>query len=165
VIITNSVVSGYDSALLAYGNADVELTGSSILGSGVGVAVQGSNSDRSSAVVRLANDDVAGNVTAFSANAGQVLSFGNNRVAGKKVELKDEIAYCDARPEEFPDLNDAIEALRVWDDRKCRVLEMKYFGGLGREEIAASLGMSLGTVKLDLSIAETFLRRELSRTQ
>ena len=40
---------------------------------------------------------------------------------------------------------------------------MEDFGALRRKEIAEVHSMSLGTVKLDLSIAETFPRRELSR--
>jgi RNA polymerase sigma factor (sigma-70 family) len=78
------------------------------------------------------------------------------------VQLGDEIAYAEDRAEEFLDLNDAIEALRKWDERKCVVLEMKYFGGMEREEIAEALRVSLGTVKRDLSISEAFLRRTLS---
>ena len=65
--------------------------------------------------------------------------------------------------ESIDDLNDAIEALEKWDRRKNGVLEMKYFAGMSREEIADALGVSLGTVKRDLSIAEAFLRREMNR--
>lgn len=88
--------------------------------------------------------------------------FSEKRGAGKKVQLGDEIAYAEDRAAEFLDLNDAIEALRQWDERKCVVLEMKYFGGMEREEIAEALRVSLGTVKRDLSISEAFLRRTLS---
>ncbi len=81
---------------------------------------------------------------------------------GKRVTLEDGIEYCEARAGQFLDLNDAIEALQKWDERKHGVLEMKYFGGMSREQIAETLGVSLGTVKRDLSIAEAFLRRQLS---
>jgi DNA-directed RNA polymerase specialized sigma24 family protein len=59
-------------------------------------------------------------------------------------------------------LNAAIEALKTWDERKCGVLEMKYFAGLERDEIAEAPGVSLGTVKRDIAMAEAFLRRQLS---
>lgn len=88
--------------------------------------------------------------------------FSEKRGSGKKAQLDEEIEYCEARADEFLDLNDAIEALQKWDERKHGVLEMKYFGGMSREQIAEALGVSLGTVKRDLSIAEAFLRRELS---
>ena len=89
--------------------------------------------------------------------------FAQKRGAGKRATLEDEIAYSEARAEEFLDLNDAIEALQKWDERKYGVLEMKYFGGMTREQIAEALGVSVGTVKRDLAIAEAFLRRELGR--
>jgi len=90
--------------------------------------------------------------------------FAQKRGSGKRATLDEEIAYSEARAEEFLDLNNAIEALQNWDERKYGVLEMKYFGGLSREEIAEALGVSVGTVTRDLAIAEAFLRRELGRS-
>ncbi len=84
------------------------------------------------------------------------------RGSGKKAQLEDAIAYAEGQADQFLDLNDAIEALKKWDERKCEVLEMKYFGGMEREQIGEALGVSLGTVKRDLMIAEAFLRRQLS---
>jgi len=89
--------------------------------------------------------------------------FSKKRGSGNQVSLDEEIVYCQERAAEFLDLNHAIEALQKWDERKFSVLEMKYFGGLSREQIAEALNVSLGTVKRDLSIAEAFLKRELSR--
>jgi RNA polymerase sigma-70 factor, ECF subfamily len=88
--------------------------------------------------------------------------YSQKRGSGKKVQLTDEIAYTDEKAGEFLDLNNAIEALKHWDERKCAGLEMKYFGGMDREQIAAALGVSVATVKRDLAIAEAFLRRELA---
>ena len=90
--------------------------------------------------------------------------YSGKRGSGKKVQLDVEVTYVPDRADEFLGLNDAIEALGKWDRRKCEVLEMKYFGGLERDEIAEALGVSLGTVKRDLSIAEAFLRRQLSES-
>lgn len=87
--------------------------------------------------------------------------FSQKRGGGRKVELRDEVAYSPENAEDFLDLNDAIEALRAWDDRKCSVIEMKYFGGLDREQIAEALGMSVGTAKRDVALGEAFLRRQL----
>jgi RNA polymerase sigma-70 factor, ECF subfamily len=88
--------------------------------------------------------------------------YSQKRGSGRKVPLEDEIAYSESKAEDFLDLNDAIEALKIWDERKCGVLEMKYFGGMEREQIAEALGVSLGTVKRDMAIGEAFLRRQLS---
>lgn len=88
--------------------------------------------------------------------------YAQKRGSGKKVQLDEQMLYADEKAGEFLDLNNAIEALQRWDERKCAALEMKYFGGLDREQIAEALGMSVATVKRDLAIAEAFLRRELS---
>ena len=93
-------------------------------------------------------------------SARQYLS--SKRGSGKKMQLSDEVVYSDATADEFLELNEAIEALRAWDERKCTVLEMKYFGGMEREEIAEAKGVSLATIKRDISIGEAFLRRHLS---
>jgi RNA polymerase sigma factor (TIGR02999 family) len=47
------------------------------------------------------------------------------------------------------------------DERKAQVIEMRYFGGMNREEIACALGLSVATVKRDLRLGEAWLRRDL----
>lgn len=58
-------------------------------------------------------------------------------------------------------LNEALEHLEAEDPRQCRVVELRYFGGLNEEEIADVLGMSRATVSRDWSVAKLWLRREL----
>ena len=58
-------------------------------------------------------------------------------------------------------LNEALEHLEAEDPRQCRVVELRYFGGLNEEEIAEVLGMSRATVSRDWSVAKLWLRREL----
>ena len=55
-------------------------------------------------------------------------------------------------------LDDALTALAKFDERGCRTIEMKYFGGLTAEEIASQLGVSPVTVRRDLRSAEAWLR-------
>jgi len=83
------------------------------------------------------------------------------RGAGMQVTLDDQLQFSWDSAGQFLDLNEAIERLKEWDIRKYRVTELRYFGGMDREEIAEALDLSLGTVKRDLAIAEAFLRREL----
>jgi RNA polymerase sigma factor (TIGR02999 family) len=59
-------------------------------------------------------------------------------------------------------LDDALAALVKLDERKSRVIEMKFFGGLSVEESAAVLGVSPDTVKRDWRLAKAWLLRELS---
>lgn len=84
------------------------------------------------------------------------------RGSGNKVQLNDEVLYSRESSGDFLELNEAIEALQKWDERKCTVVEMKYFGGMTYEQIAESIGISPGTVRRDLAVAEAFLRRKLA---
>ncbi len=59
-------------------------------------------------------------------------------------------------------LDDALKQLAVFDERKCRVVEMKFFGGLTMEEIAEVLKTSSKTVKRDWQFARMWLSRELA---
>jgi RNA polymerase sigma factor (sigma-70 family) len=55
----------------------------------------------------------------------------------------------------------ALERLAKADERKCRVLEMRFFGGLSVEETAEALGVAPNTVIRDWNFARAWLRREL----
>jgi RNA polymerase sigma factor (TIGR02999 family) len=59
-------------------------------------------------------------------------------------------------------LDDALHALAEFDQRKAQVLEMRYFGGMTAEEIAAVLGIAAVTVARDLRSAKAWLRTHLS---
>ena len=59
-------------------------------------------------------------------------------------------------------LDEALNKLAALDERQCQVVQMRYFGGLKNEEIAAVLGVSVPTVKRDWAVARVWLRRALS---
>jgi RNA polymerase sigma-70 factor, ECF subfamily len=66
--------------------------------------------------------------------------------------------------EDGPDLvavNDALDALARVDERKSRVIELRFFGGLSVEETAVVLKVSPDTVTRDWRLAKTMLLREL----
>src|SRR5713101_1857505 len=70
-----------------------------------------------------------------------------------------------ASPAPGPDLvalDDALEALAVKDARKCRVVELRFFGGLSVDETAEVLKVSPDTVHRDWRLAKAWLLRELS---
>jgi RNA polymerase sigma factor (sigma-70 family) len=52
-------------------------------------------------------------------------------------------------------------ALEKIDPRKCRAVELRYFGGLPMDEIAQALDVSPVTVRRDLRMAEAWLNREM----
>ncbi len=60
-------------------------------------------------------------------------------------------------------LDDALKALAAIDERKSKVVELKFFGGLSVEETAAVLHISSDTVIRDWQFAKLWLLRELSR--
>jgi RNA polymerase sigma factor (TIGR02999 family) len=62
---------------------------------------------------------------------------------------------------ELVELDEALSLLAVQDARKCRIVELRYFGGLSIEETAAALGISPTTVRREWTLAKAWLRREL----
>jgi RNA polymerase sigma factor (TIGR02999 family) len=62
---------------------------------------------------------------------------------------------------EFIALDSALEALAKVDERKSRVIEMRFFGGLSVEETAEALNVSVDTVMRDWKLAKAWLLREL----
>jgi RNA polymerase sigma-70 factor, ECF subfamily len=61
------------------------------------------------------------------------------------------------------DLDEALEKLKEMDERKCKIIEMRFFGGLSDEEIAEVLGVSTRTVLRDWKTARLWLYRELTQ--
>ena len=59
-------------------------------------------------------------------------------------------------------LDDALKVLAEVDDRKSKVVELKFFGGLSIEETAEVLKVSTETVVRDWRLARAWLLRELS---
>jgi RNA polymerase sigma-70 factor (ECF subfamily) len=60
-------------------------------------------------------------------------------------------------------LDEALTSLEAIDPRKCRVIEMRFFGGLNLQETADALNVSVATVRRDWSMARAWLHRELSQ--
>jgi len=58
-------------------------------------------------------------------------------------------------------IDEALDALAKMDERKAKVVEMRFFGGLTVEETAAALGVSPDTVMRDWRLAKAWLMREL----
>lgn len=61
-------------------------------------------------------------------------------------------------------LDEALDALSKVDERQGKIVEVKFFGGLSAEEIAAVLNISLATVERKWATARIWLRREMQRS-
>ena len=59
-------------------------------------------------------------------------------------------------------LDEALRALAEIDERKSRIVELRFFGGLSTDETAATLGISAKTVLRDWTFAKAWLQRELA---
>jgi RNA polymerase sigma factor (TIGR02999 family) len=60
------------------------------------------------------------------------------------------------------ELDEALTRLEQLDERQALMVEQRYFGGLTLEEIAATMNVSLATVKRDLRSARAWLATELN---
>ena len=76
----------------------------------------------------------------------------------------DEVTWIpDDAVEPIMELDEALQRLAAIDERRSRILEQRYFGGLSLEETAESLNVSLATVKRELRSARAWLAIELKR--
>ena len=69
-----------------------------------------------------------------------------------------------AAGEPTPDLvalDDALEALAAFDERKSRVVELRFFGGFTVDETASALNVSPDTVMRDWRLAKAWLQRAM----
>lgn len=97
-----------------------------------------------------------------------LLNRARDQVAQKRgggaevVTLGDHDAIAPRRAEDLIALDAALERLAALDERLARVVELRFFAGLGVVEAAEVLGVGEATVKRDWSTARAFLHRELS---
>jgi RNA polymerase sigma factor (TIGR02999 family) len=80
----------------------------------------------------------------------------------RRLSLEELRVPLEERAAGFLALDEALERLGRMDERKCRVVEMRFFGGLTDEEIAEVLGVTTRTVLRDWQKARLWLYRELS---
>ena len=66
------------------------------------------------------------------------------------------------RDEDLIRLDNALSGLAEFDERKSRVVELRFFGGLGVKETAEILQVSSGTVMRDWKLAKLWLLQKLS---
>lgn len=82
--------------------------------------------------------------------------------AAVPVTLGDRMLVSPGRAPDVLEVNEALDRLAAIDERKAKVIELRYFGGMDRDEVAAALGLTVATVKRDLRLGEAWLRRFLA---
>jgi len=80
----------------------------------------------------------------------------------QRVTLMEELVTDEGRELELLLLDDALMKFSALDERAARVAEMRVFGGMTVEEIAAALDVSKRTVDGDWATARRWLARELA---
>jgi RNA polymerase sigma-70 factor (ECF subfamily) len=81
--------------------------------------------------------------------------------AGLNVPLEGAVTFRQERSRDLLALDTGLTALEKIDARKCKAVELRYFGGLSMNEIAQALGVSPITVRRDLRMAEAWLQKEM----
>lgn len=79
-----------------------------------------------------------------------------------RVTLDEAVAQCNPREVDVLDLDLALCELASLDQRKSRVAELRFFGGLSLDEIAHALDVSRATVERDWQVGRAWLFRRVS---
>jgi len=97
-----------------------------------------------------------------------LLNYARDRVRDKRgggaihVSISDVDAVIEQRAVDLIALDEALNKLELIDERKCRVVELRFFSGLSVEETAEALNTSTITVIRDWNMAKAWLARELT---
>jgi RNA polymerase sigma factor (TIGR02999 family) len=89
--------------------------------------------------------------------------FKARKRGGGEVPLRweDDLQVSETRADQMLALDEALDRLSELNDRLCRTVELRFFGGMKVEEIAVALDVAPSTVKLDWQKAKAWLYREL----
>jgi len=83
----------------------------------------------------------------------------------KKIQFDETLPLPPQRGSDLVALDDALTALAVMDERKAKVIELRFFGGLSVEETAEALSVSPDTVMRDWRLAKVWLWREMKHAK
>jgi RNA polymerase sigma factor (TIGR02999 family) len=78
------------------------------------------------------------------------------------VSLSEALIMPAEKDREIIALNDALNRLEEVDERKAKVVELRFFGGLTVEEVAEVLNVSTVTVLRDWAFAKAWLARDMA---
>jgi len=105
-------------------------------------------------LMRRVLTDFARSRRSIKRGAGEALLPFDEEIFGKRERADGIVA-----------LDDALNALAKVDERKSRVVELRFFGGLSTDETAQVLDVSVETVHRDWRLAKAWLFRELNRDE
>lgn len=86
----------------------------------------------------------------------------DKRGAGSEhVPIDDVMVAAQTRPGDLVALDEALTKLEMMSERQARIVECRFFAGMGVEETAEALGISPATVKREWTAARAWLNKEL----
>ena len=80
-----------------------------------------------------------------------------------QVSLSEAVLVAHGKQPDLIALDDALNALAEFDERKSRIVELRFFGGLSVAETAEALRISERTVAREWELAKSWLYRQLSK--
>ncbi len=98
-----------------------------------------------------------------------LVEYARSRLAAKrgggalKLQFNETINFSPDQAADLVALDDALMALAKIDERKSRVIELRYFGGFSVDEVADMLGVSAATVGREARMAQMWMRREIGK--
>ena len=94
-------------------------------------------------------------------DAARKRNFQKRGGGAMQVSLNGALPLGNQRGPDLVALDDALQMLAEFDPRKCKVVELRFFGGLSVKETAEVLRVSQDTVMRDWSLARAWLLNEL----
>lgn len=80
-----------------------------------------------------------------------------------RIELIGDLPAENAFDEEILAVHEALEKLERLDPRQAQIVQLRFFGGMKMDEIAAELGVSKRTVEGEWTMVRAWLKRELAK--
>lgn len=97
-----------------------------------------------------------------------LVDFARKRPSNKdaelqRVSLEEAFVVTTEKDADLVALDEALTELSTFDDRKARIVELKFFGGLNVEEISEVIGVSPVTVMREWQKAKAWLYLQLNK--
>ncbi len=81
----------------------------------------------------------------------------------QRVELHDQLALSPQRDADVLALDEVLDQLAEIDERRAKIVEMRFFGGMTEQEIAIALNVSKSTIEKQWAATSRWLRRALTK--
>jgi RNA polymerase sigma-70 factor (ECF subfamily) len=81
----------------------------------------------------------------------------------QRLSLDDAVSWVEERDVDLVALDDALTELAKFDERKSRLVELRFFSGLSIEETAEVLRIAPSTVLRDWSLAKAWLYNQITK--